>query len=511
MQPIALSGVVCGTMHNLLSVRGALVWIGLRTRFALFLVCGAVAGSSHAADRPNILWIIAEDMSPHFGCHGEKVIETPQIDRLAREGMLFRRAFVTAPICSTSRSALITGMYQTSIGAQHHRSGRGTLKLQLPEGVEPVPALLKRAGYWTSNGSFPSGPRGGGAGKTDYNFEWNASMYDGSDWSGREAGQPFFAQIQLHGGKVRDGKNAAETLHNALGALTDPARCVLPPYYPRTEALLADWGLTLDACRLVDRQIGQIRARLEKEGLWENTVVFFITDHGVSHARGKQFLYDEGCHVPFIVRGPGVGSGGVREDLVEHIDLAATSLALAGVQRPERMQSRDVLAAGYSPRDAVFAARDRADETVDRIRSVRTTEWLYIRNYLPERPHLQPNHYKDHKPCLIALRAAEASGALDVVQRTLLFSEKRPREELYAWRDDPHQIRNLAGDPASAAVLEIMRARLEDWEKTTEDQGRVSESEAQYESDMAEYLKKGSNPEIEANIARMKLWAREGK
>lgn len=486
-------------------------WVKLRALFALALSWTLFSTPGRAADRPNILWIIAEDMSPHFGCYGEKVIQTPQVDRLANEGTLFRRAYVTAPICSTSRSALITGMYQTAIGAHHHRSGRGHVRLELPAGVQPVPGLLKRAGYWTCNGSFPSKPGAKGIAKTDYNFQWDPAIYDGNDWAGRAAGQPFFAQIQLNGGKVRDGKDAAEEMRRVLGKLTDPATGVLPPYYPRTEAILADWALTLDACRLVDQQIGEIRERLEKERLWENTVVFFITDHGVSHARGKQFLYDEGTHIPLVVCGPGVAQGKVREDLVEHIDLAATSLALAGVARPSGMQSRDVLAADYQPREAVFAARDRADETVDRIRSVRTERWLYLRNSYPERPPLQPNHYKDHKPCLIALRAAEAAGQLDALQTALLFPLTRPKEELYDLSKDAHQVRNLAADAVYQRVMEELRSRLEGWETETPDLGRSPEPETQYDSDMAEYLGKRHNPEIEANIALMKRWAREGK
>ena len=481
-------------------------------KFVLFgmilLMCGLEV---FAAERPNVLWIIAEDMSPHFGCYGEKAIQTPNVDRLAGEGTVFKRAYVTAPICSTSRSALITGMYQTSIGAQHHRSGRGVMKIALPPGIVPVPALFKKAGYWTCNGYFPQKPGAKGIAKTDYNFEWDSSMYDGNDWSGRAAGQPFFAQIQLHGGKVRDGRDAAGVFRGALGSLTDPSNLVLPAYYPRTRALLDDWALTLDACRLVDLQIAQIRERLEREGILDKTVIFFITDHGLSHARGKQFLYDEGTQIPFVVRGPGVGVGAERADLVEHIDLAASSLALAGIAKPPGMQSRDVFEKGYEPRRAVFSARDRADETVDRIRSVRTERWLYVRNFFPQRPHLQPNHYKDHKPCLIALRAAEAAGELNELQRRLLFAPNRPKEELYDLSEDVDQIRNLAGESSRASVLEEMRGLLCEWEKSTGDHGRKMESEAMYDSDMAEYLGKRRDPEIELNIAQMKRWAREAK
>lgn len=470
-----------------------------------------VVGLLSAAERPNIVWIVTEDMSAHFGCYGATDIRTPNVDRLAAEGVRFSRAYVTAPICSTARSALITGMYQSTIGAHHHRSGRGTVKITLPDGVVPVPALFKQAGYWTCNADWPVKPADKGIAKTDYNFEWDKSLYDGNDWAARKPGQPFFAQIQLHGGKVRDSAKAADIFRKELGDLTPAADLALPPYYPRTEAMLSDWALTLDACRLVDLQVGRIRARLEQEGVLENTVIMFITDHGVSHARGKQFLYDEGTHIPFIVYGPGIARGSVRPDLVEHIDLAATSLALAGISKPAVMQARDVLAKDYQPREAVFCGRDRADETVDHIRSIRTDRWLFIRNHLPNRPHLQPNRYKDSKRCYVALRDAEKAGILTELQKRLLLSPTRPAEELYDYRTDPYQLVNLAQDPANAAVMQDLRERLKRWEEQSADQGRQPESAAQYDSDMAVYLKERPDPVVQANIELMKRWAAEGR
>jgi arylsulfatase A-like enzyme len=480
-------------------------------RLVLFFVC-CLSVNAFGVERPNVLWIVSEDMSPHFGCYGETAIATPNVDRLAAEGTRFANAHVTAPICSIARSALITGMYQTSIGVHHHRSGRGTVKIHLPEGVVPVPQLFREAGYWTSNGSWPN--KGKGIAKTDYNFEWDPAIYDANDWAGRPAGQPFFAQIQLHGGKVRDGDNAAKVFTEKLGSLTSPEGLTLPPYYPATPAMREDWALTLDACRLVDQQIGEIRARLEGEGILDKTVIFFITDHGVSHARGKQFLYAEGTHIPCIVRGPGIPSGSVREDLIEHIDLAASSLAWAGIPKPSAMQAHDVFAKDYQPREAVFAARDRADETVDHIRSVRTERWLYIRNFLPKRPHLQPNNYKDHKRCHVALRQARADGLLNPIQETL-FTPERPAEELYDTQADRWEITNLAADPTHATTLIEMRKRLDEWIVGTGDQGHKPEPTAQYESDMAAYLGEGKKgelrEEIQANIALMKRWAAEGK
>ncbi len=489
----------------------------------LSLVWTEMASADEAPARPNILWIVVDDMSASFSCYGEKLIETPNVDRLAREGTRFTRAFITCPVCSPCRSALITGMYQTSIGAHHHRSGRGVEKIHLPEGVQPVPVLFQKAGYFTCIGGPLVWGKGESLGKTDYNFEWDRAMYAGNDWSNRKlvAQQPFFMQVQLHGGKYREGRNWPEVVRRELGTPTDPDLVALlphlPPYYPRDPLILEDWARYLDAVRYTDKQVGEVLGRLEKEGILEQTVVFFMTDHGISHARGKQFLYDEGMHVPFVVRGPGVEKGKVRDDLIEHIDLAATSLALAGIELPKSMQGRDLLAKSYVPRDAVFAARDRCDETVDHIRAVRTERFKYIRNYLPDRPHLQPNRYKDNKPIVKRLRELHAAGKLDELQEKLLFSPTRPAEELYDLRNDPFEIKNLASDPSHRQTLVEMRERLARWEVTTNDRGRQPESAAMYDSDMAVYLgemggKPNAQPEVlRKNIELMKKWAREGK
>lgn len=478
-----------------------------------------VAGEAIGA-RPNILWFIVDDMSANFSCYGERLIETPHVDRLAMEGTRFTNAFVTAPVCSPCRSALITGMYQTSIGSHHHRSGRGPLKIQLPDGIVPVPELLKRAGYYTCIGSgLEESDRRGkkgrdtAMGKTDYNFEWDAKMYDANDWSGKRADQPFFMQVQLAGGKLRGGTDATaikllERAKAELGNSTDPASVSLPPYYPRDEVLLRDWAAYLDSVRFTDKHVGSVIARLTQEGLLENTLVIFMTDHGISHARGKQFLYNEGTHVPLVVRGPGIAKGQVRKDLVEHIDLAAISLAAAGVSIPASMQSRNVFASTYQPREAVFSARDRCDETVERLRSVRTDRFLYIRNFYPQRPHLQPNAYKDGKSIVKTLRSLHESGKLDPLAEKLMFSPTRAPEELYAWTEDPWQVNNLASLPSHKSSLEAMRAKLDQWMIDTKDKGL--ESDAMYDSDMKEYLGKG-NPEVEKNIATMKKWASEGK
>ena len=257
-----------------------------------------------------------------------------------------------------------------------------------------------------------------------------------------------------------------------------------------------------------DRHVGRVLDRLEREGLLDDTVVVFLTDHGISHARGKQFLYDEGTRIPLVVRGPGIPRGAVRDDLVEHIDVAALTLARAGLVVPTAMHARDPFAAGHEPREAVFAARDRCDETVDRIRSVRTPEWLYVRNFHPRRPLLQPNAYKDGKAIVQRLRALHEEGALEPLHERLLFASERPAEELYAWRGDGHQLVNLADDPRHASLLADLRGRLEGWMTACGDPGE--EPETIYDEEMRVYVGAG-NATVERNVALMKRLAREGK
>jgi arylsulfatase A-like enzyme len=476
--------------------------------------------------RPNILWFVVDDMSANFSCYGETGVRTPHVDRLAREGTRFTRAYATAPVCSPYRSALITGMYQTTIGAHHHRSGRGERRIQLPEGVRPIAELFQQAGYWTCIGSglpgsdFRSRPAARDRlGKTDYNFDWDRAMYHSHDWAARQAGQPFFMQVQLHGGKLRGDSvttnaNFVQRVVQQLGRATDPASVVLPPYYPPDPLLLADWAAYLDSVRMTDWHVGRVIERLEAEGLLDNTLVIFFTDHGISHARGKQFLYDEGVHIPLILCGPGIVPGTVRKDLVEHIDIAAVSLAAAGIPIPETMQGRGLLAEKYAAREAVFAARDRCGEAMDRIRSVRTDRFLYIRNFHPRRPHLQPNQYKDSKAIVQRLRQLDADGSLDDLWKKLLFAAERPVEELYAYQDDPWQIHNLAELPEHADTLRQLRPRLERWIEETGDLG--PESPEIYAREIADELKliDPASPRHETfrkNAELNKQWAAEGK
>ncbi len=458
-----------------------------------------------AQTRPNIVWIIAEDMSCHFSYQGETTIQTPNVDRLAREGVVFNAAYVTCPVCSPSRSALITGMYQTTIGAHNHRSFRGILKHDLPAPVRTIPEYFKEAGYYVCNGANASAT---GPGKTDYNFTYSEDLYDGKDYFGRAPGQPFFMQFQLHGGKNRNAK---------VEPPVSPDAVTLPPYYPDDPVMRQDWAEYLNSVLNVDREVGEIMARLEADGLKENTVVLFITDHGLSHARGKQFLYEEGVHIPFIVWAPGrIPAGEVRSDFAAHIDLAATSLYFAGIPLPKHLESRPLFGPEARPREYVVSARDRCDETVERIRSVRKGRFTYIRNFYPERPHLQPNAYKDAKKIVIRLRELHFQRKLAGHPAERLFITPRPKEELYDREADPWYLNNLVDDHVHSVTLVEMRGILDAWIQETNDRGQMPETEAAYDADMAVYLEgQKKSPDyvriVKGNIAQIKAWAAAGK
>ncbi|MBN1766259.1 MAG: sulfatase [Sedimentisphaerales bacterium] len=314
---------------------------------------------------------MAEDASPHIGCYGETAIDTPNLDALAEQGIRFENAFVTSPVCSPCRSALVTGIYQTTLGAHNHRSqtdsGKGKARPQyydsfkLPDTVPLISDIFRKAGYYTTNGAYSASGEYG-VGKTDYNFISPTPPYDGTDWRDCPEDKPFFAQIQLPGGKDRN-----DTSSDHIKDFT------LPPHYPDHQVIRDDWKTYLNSWRKQDRQVGDIVKELKQVGKFDNTVIFFLTDHGISHIRGKQFLYDEGIQVPLIIRFPdGHMAKTVRNDLVLHIDLAPTSLALAGIEIPEHFQGHDIFDKSIAPRDFIVSARDRCDETIDIIRCLRT-------------------------------------------------------------------------------------------------------------------------------------------
>jgi N-sulfoglucosamine sulfohydrolase len=441
--------------------------------FSVATWCRIAIGTPAA--RPNILWLIAEDFGPELGCYDATQVKSPNLDGLAASGVRYTHAYTTAPVCSASRSAFMTGMYQTSIGAHNHRSHRDD-GYRLPPSVRLISDRMRDADYFSLNISrLPQSFGFSGTGKTDWNFTVGDQPFDSDDWADLRTHQPFFAQINL------------EETHRPYRApkQADPTRVLIPPYYPDHPVTRRDWAEYLDAASELDRKVGLILQQLATDGLADSTVVLFMADHGQSHVRGKQFCYEEGLRIPLIIRWParfpspkGFQPGTVDDRLIESIDLAPTFLAIAGASKPAAIQGRIFVGDLSEPsRSYVFAARDRCDETVFRLRTVRDARYRYIRNFTPERPFLQPNDYKERSyPVWNLLKQLDAQGKLTAVQK-VLTAPSMPPEELYEIRSDPHEIHNLVAstDPRQQAALKRLRGVLEQWIAETNDQGYVFE------------------------------------
>jgi arylsulfatase A-like enzyme len=466
----------------------------------VFLVSAVACNEEPQTPQPNILWIFSEDLSPFFGCYGDSINKgfTPAIDGLAEQGVMFSRAYATAPVCSPSRSALITGIMQTTTGTHQHRSSRWTdgevvpeeLRIYLPDYVQTIPELMKSAGYFTFN-----------SGKDDYNFHYDRTqLYDVGNahnyllgmngWQGNRAEhslsitedtwnarkdktQPWFGQIELAGGKafarhVREG----EQLENL--ALTPP------PYFPDIPSQRRAWTIHYNACRGADARVEAILEQLEADGELENTIVFFFSDHGSNTSlRHKQFCYEGGLHVPLIIAGnhPSIKKGKIVSDLVTLLDISATTLALGGVKLPDYLDGQDLLGNNYSPHEYVIGARDRCDYTIDRIRTVRTDQFRYIRNFYPERPLMQAG-YRDNHPMVQDMWRLYNENKLNEYQAKHWFGV-RPEEELYDIANDPHQINNLAERSDYNDILAEHRELLINWMQETDDQGQYPEDKVQ--------------------------------
>jgi len=358
-----------------------------------------------------------------------------------------------------SRSGIITGMYPISIGSQHMRS-----RIVPPAFVHCFTEALRAAGYYCTNRS-----------KTDYNFEspvtaWDENNAKSRDWRGRAPGQAFFCVINLtvsHESQIRSDYKKLQH---------DPAKAIVPPYYPNTEVTRKDWARYYDIVSLMDAQVGEILAQLAADGLAESTIVLFWGDHGRGLTRAKRWLYDSGTHVPLLVRWPGqIPPGSVREDLVSLIDLGPTMLSLAGVPVPQHMQGRVFLGKNSQPEpEFLYGHRDRMDETYDLIRAVRNRQYLYLRNFETRRSYAQHINYMDEMPTIREMRRLFDEGKLKGPE-LLYFRKEKPPEELYDLARDPHQIHNLADNPEMKSTLVKFRQALESWQERIQDMGMIPE------------------------------------
>lgn len=444
-----------------------------------FSLAAALAANGHAQQQPkqpNILWISTEDMSPHLGCYGDKVARTPNIDRLAIQGVRFTNVYTTAAISAPCRAGIITGMYQTSIGCMHmrttsyRRSAENPIEFTAvpPHYVKAFTEYMRTAGYYCTNNN-----------KTDYQFAKDpvpASIWDECSRTAHyrnrpDKSQPFFAVFNWTG--THESQN-----WDISKVKTDPKSVKLPPYWPDTEIVRRNYAKMYDNIARLDSVVGSLISELEKEGELDNTIIFFWGDHGDGLPRGKRWLYDSGLNIPLIIKFPGNSKAGtVDSRLISSIDFGPTVLSLAGIRVPAHMQGIPFLGDQQGePREAVYAARDRVDESYDMIRSVRNDRYLYIRNYYPNEPYQIWVPYLNRMPIQQEMLRLDAEGKLTGAQKSW-FTYSRPPEELYDVRADPFQLNNIAADARYREVLGNMRRLHEEWTLKTGDLGHMNEPE----------------------------------
>lgn len=430
----------------------------------LLIATSTIACTQKTTEQPNIIWLMAEDISTDLECYGMPAVKTPTFNKLAEEGMMFTNCFVTNPICSPSRSAMMTGTHQVKINAHNHRSNRDEA---LPLEVKPFTHLLRQAGYTCILGHRDVMKNGQ---KIDCNFKTEKL----GEWDGVEKfglfdkvneflpeDQPFFNQIQLvatHRGDWWD-EVREQSAHPV-----DPADVVLPPHYADHPAIRLDWAKYLDQMEYIDNEVKMILTELEEKDMADNTVVIFIGDNGRCNIYGKGYLHDAGLRIPLLVHYPkGIKGGQVNTNITSATDITATILEIAGLEVPEYMTGQSFWN-GKAPRQESFGARDLWDEVDEKVRAISTSEYRYIRNDMPEVPYDAHQAYLEfYRPAVHIMRQLKEEGKLNQDQLSF-FADSKPVEELYDIQNDPFELNNLAQSAEHQDILVQMRARMAEYE-----------------------------------------------
>jgi len=409
--------------------------------------------------QPNIIWLMAEDISTDLACYGLPNVKTPFLDKMAAEGVRFDNAFVTNSICSPSRSAMMIGTHQVKTNTHNHRSNRD---VPLDKQFMPMTQKLRKAGYTTILGNHSVMKKGR---KIDVNFkheplgEWDGEtkfgLFDKYD-TFEKSDEPFFAQIQLvvtHRGDWWD-EVRSKSKHPV-----NPDTVEMPPYMADHPAIRLDWAKYLDQIEYMDNEIGMIFKELEEKGMADNTVVIFIGDNGRCNIRGKGYLHDPGLRIPLIVYYPEQFKGGeIRKDVVSATDITASILDFANIDIPEYMTGQPMFDENFN-REYVYGARDLWDEIEEKSRAITSGDWKYIRNDKPEIPFDAHQGYLEfYRPAVHVMRTFKNEGKL-TKEQAFFFKDSKPVEELYNLQDDPFELVNLADDPQYKDLLADLRAK----------------------------------------------------
>lgn len=433
------------------------------------LLAGAVTAQEKKRPKlPNIIWITSEDHGPHMGCYGDKFARTPNVDKLAKKGMIFKRAWSNAPVCAPARTTIISGLYPTSTGSEHMRS-----MTRLPANMHMFPHYLRLLGYYCSNRV-----------KEDYNLEKTGKVWDDSSnkahWKNRGAGQAFFAvfnSVKSHESQIRNPK---------VKLVSDPGKVRIPAYHPDTPEVREDWTRYYDTIALVDADAGVLLQELEDAGLLEDTIIFYFADHGSGMPRNKRTPLNSGLHVPMVVYFPpawrhlapeGYMAGGRSDRLVSFVDLAPTMLSIAGMEPPAWMQGSAFAGKhiGKAP-EFLHGFRGRMDERYDMQRSVTDGRYVYLRNFMPHLPAGQHVEYMFQTKTTAAWKKLFDLGKLNEAQRQFWRAPREP-EELYDLRNDPDEVINVAGAKAHLVVLQRLRKAQRDHALEIRDVGFLPEDE----------------------------------
>ena len=463
------------------------------------------AVKSGLSDKPNILWLVVEDMSPIIEPYGDKTIKTPTITQLANEGITFTNAYSPSGVCAPSRAAIATGMYPSSFGANNMRTTSNTAETGLPkyEAMPPVEAkmlsqYLREEGYYTTNNL-----------KEDYQFKAPKAAWDESGpyahWRNRKPGQPFYAVVNFttthesglfepYGFRKIESRHyfsddrkkiAKLPQHHAVkSAEADTAVHVakdtdfdIPPYLPDTPIVRRDFWKMYNNLAETDKQIAEVLQQLKDDGLYNNTIIMFYADHGGPLPRQKRLIYDSGLKVPLIIRYPNSKKAGTKDQqLVSFVDFAPTLLNLAGIDKPDHMQGRNFLGKQQSAkRKYIHAAADRFDGFTDVIRAVRNDRFKYIRNYRPDQGYYLPVAYREKIPTMQELLRLRDEGKL-TNEQALWFRDKKDTEELFDLANDPHELNNIIADPRYKDIVVELRAEMERWLDNINDDPNLSEA-----------------------------------
>ena len=447
---------------------------------------------------PNIIWLVAEDQSPEFfPIYGNSTVELPIIESLAKDGILFNNAYTPAPVCAPARSAIITGLYPSTLGTHNMRTYNSYKKENqpsigipsyspiLPDGVKMFPEYLRKIGYYTSNNS-----------KEDYNFKKTDGVWDDSSsnahWKNRAPGQPFFAVFNFG---ISHESQIWEQGSNDI--LVDQNLVPIPPVFPDTPKIRKDIAVNYSNLIRLDKKIGKIISQLKQEGLYEKSIIFFYGDHGGPFPRYKRSLYETGIKVPLVIKFPNSKFAGTENnDFISFIDYAPSILSIVGIKPPDVMQGKAKFGKfkASSKSSYIFAASDRFDEKVDRLRAVRYKNFKYIRNFNPKISNAIPVLYREQMPMMKELNKLWKENLL-LKDHRLWFETPKTKEELYDLTKDPYELNNLADKISLKDTLFFLREVLDQWIIDTNDLGEYSEKEL-----IKKWIFKGKSKELKSLI-----------